>query len=110
MGKKKKLKIALDFDETYTEDRLLWDYFVESCQKRNHTVTFVTYRDSRFDNTDIEVAAEKLGIQIVFTAGKQKKHCFDANIWIDDSPETIVDFKTLGNMYDGCLINGDCNE
>lgn len=103
------LKIALDFDETYTEDPEMWDLFVYLCQQRNHIITFVTYRDSRYGNEDIKGAAEKLGIKIIFTAGKQKQHCYSADIWIDDSPETIVNFETLGDMYDGCLLNGDCN-
>tara|TARA_R110000868_G_scaffold20396_3_gene86378 strand:+ start:1002 stop:1331 length:330 start_codon:yes stop_codon:yes gene_type:complete len=104
------LKIALDFDETYTADPEMWDLFVYLSQQRNHNVTFVTYRDSRYENADIRTAAAKLGIEIVFTGGKQKQHCYDADIWIDDSPETIVNFETLGEMYDGCLANGDCNE
>lgn len=104
------MKIALDFDETYTEDPVLWSDFVIKAKERGHSVTFVTYRDSRWGNHDIEYEVECLGIPIVFTEGKQKKHIFNADVWIDDSPETIVDFVTLGEMYDGCLLQGDCDD
>lgn len=99
--------IALDFDETFTEDPTLWTAFVVKAKIRLHTVTFVTYRDSRWGNSDIEGEADCLGIDIVYTAGKQKQHCFKADVWIDDSPETIVGFEAMGNMYDGCLTNND---
>ena len=99
--------IALDFDETYTEDPDLWAAFVYKAKTRLHTVTFVTYRDSRYGNEDIKYEAECLGIDIVFTAGKQKQHCFNADIWIDDSPETVVSFHNLDRYYDGCIVKDD---
>lgn len=99
--------IALDFDETFTEDHSLWTSFVINAKNRGHKVTFVTYRDSRWGNYDIEYEAECLGLDIVYTAGKQKAHCFKADIWIDDSPETIPSHVNLGNYYDGCLVNND---
>ena len=104
----KKLKIALDFDDTYTADPVLWKLFVDSCIARGHDVKFVTYRDGRYGNHDIEYASECLGIPIIYCAGKQKQHCYDADIWIDDDPSTIVNFEMLGKMYDGCLVNNDC--
>lgn len=103
----KKLTIALDFDETYTADPLLFEIFINSAKKNGHEVTFVTYRPPYGDNSDIESAANHLDINIVFTSGKQKQHVFKADIWIDDSPETIVSAEKLGHMYDGCLMNND---
>jgi hypothetical protein len=100
--------IALDFDETYTADSVLWNFFITKAIDRGHTVTFVTFRDSRYGNHDIKHAAELLDIDIVFTAGKQKRHVFKADIWIDDMPELLPTFEELGNMYDGCLANNDC--
>ena len=101
------MKIALDFDETYTEDPDLWAAFVTKCKTRKHTVTFVTYRPYNGDNADIEYEAECLGIYIVYTAGKQKQHCFDADVWIDDSPETIVRYSKLAGMKLGCENSDD---
>ena len=101
--------IGLDYDETYTADPLLWDLFIINAIKRLHKVVFVTYRDERYkvDNEDIINSAHNLGIDIVFTGSKQKEHCFKADVWIDDSPETIPSAIKLGDMYDGCLIQND---
>ena len=106
------MKIALDFDDTYTEDPELWNSFISLAKKRGHSVAFVTYRDERFNaiNLDIRAVAENLGIEVVFTGGSQKATKFCANIWIDDNPVTIPSTKQLGDMYDGCLINNDMED
>ena len=103
------MKIAMDYDETFTVDPILWTEFITRCQERGHSVTFVTYRDSRWGNEDINTDAESLRVAVIFTAGKQKQHCFSADVWIDDSPETVVSFDNLGKFYDGCLVNNDCS-
>lgn len=103
----KQLNIALDYDETFTEAPVLFKAFVELFKTHGHKITFVTFRSNRGDNSDIEADANDLDIDIVFTCGRQKQHVFKADIWIDDSPETIVSAKKLGNMYDGCLANND---
>ena len=105
------MKIALDYDETFTEDPIFWDMVIAAARHRLHTVKFVTYRDERFDNDDILTDAAALGIEVVFTGGKQKEHiCPDIDVWIDDSPETIVNSKLLGDMYDSCLVQNDMLE
>lgn len=101
------MKIGLDYDETFTEDRELWTQFVRLAESRGHTVKFVTYRDDRWDNDDILNDAASLGIEVIFTAGRQKANFWDADVWIDDSPVTIPKAPDLGNMYDGCLVNND---
>lgn len=99
--------IALDYDETFTADPEALTAVVKAFQSCGHTVTFVTFRDGRWPNHDISADAQELGIDIVFTSGKQKQHVFQAGIWIDDEPRTIVRFEDLGNMYDGCLVSND---
>lgn len=99
--------IALDFDQTYTEYPELWNRFVCMCKDYGIPIKFVTYRDSRWGNHDIEWAAELLGLDIIYTAGKQKQRVVDAKIWIDDSCECIPDFMMLGKQYDYCLEKGD---
>lgn len=101
------MNIALDYDETYTAAPDMFRVLVGLMKQFGHTVTFVTYRDGRHPNHDISADAQELDIDIVFTAGKQKQHVFDADIWIDDNPSTIVSFIDLGSMYDGCLANND---
>lgn len=38
------MKIALDYDETFTADPELWKPFVAHCKARLHEVKFVTAR------------------------------------------------------------------
>lgn len=101
--------IALDYDETYSDAPMLFKPFVKLAKEQGHSVTFVTYRDGRYIeyNDDIEMDAFDLGIDVVYTGGKQKSHVFKADIWIDDSPITIPSAVELGDMYDGCLVNND---
>lgn len=83
------MKIALDYDETFTADPGLWIKFINDARERSHEVTFVTFRKEEWDNHDILADAEMLGIKIVFCGMKQKATKFNADIWIDDSPHYI---------------------
>lgn len=89
----KVLKIALDYDETFTADRSFLRNFVILSKISNHQIVFVTYRTNREydDNSDIESDALKCGINVIYSQGEPKRTVFDADIWIDDSPETIVE-------------------
>ena len=101
------MKISLDYDETFTASPVLFKAFVMIAKEHGHSVTFVTYRTPFVGNDDIEADANEMGIDIVFTSGIQKQHVFYADVWIDDSPETIVSAEKLSNMYDGFLANND---
>ena len=94
----KHLNIALDYDETFTANRSLWTQFVLLAKQSNCTVTFVTYRFESGKNKDILLDAETLGIDIVFSGGKQKSDVFKADIWIDDSPVTIPAYSEMLDM------------
>lgn len=104
---KRPLKIALDHDDTYTADPELWQAFVAHAKQRGHTIELVTFRFPDWDNTDIEANAIKLGIPIVYTSMRQKKHCYNADIWIDDSPELCASFEDLEMMANACRDKGD---
>lgn len=101
------MKIAVDYDDTFTRDKRLFAEFISNAIKRGHNVTFVTFRPPGPFNRDIEKAAELLGIDIVYTGGRQKQHCFEADIWIDDKPELIPSSNLLQAMYNGCVANKD---
>jgi len=90
------LIISIDYDDTYTADKSLFDGFIRQA-KDNHTVYFVTYRHARRKqgNTDIEETARSLGISIIYTAGRQKREAIQADIWIDDKPELIPTAESL---------------
>jgi len=104
------MKIALDYDETFTAAPVLWKQFISLCKEYGHDIKFVTYRDSRYSNDDICADAYDCGVEIVFTAGIQKEHVYNADIWIDDSPETIVSFEKLSLQYKGCILQDDLGE
>lgn len=110
------MKIALDYDETYTADPYLWDPFIRSAKYRGHSVTFVTFRygpDNAYredNNADIKSDAERLGIDIVFCNHHQKSHCFKADIWIDDMPILIPTYTELSQMKKGCEVSNDTGE
>ncbi len=88
------LIIALDFDDTYTADPVLWSEFVKNAQKRGHYMMVVTYRMESYGSADIEAALP--GVEIVMTGGKKKRQMLrdagypEPSIWIDDMPELIV--------------------
>lgn len=90
------MRIALDYDDTFTLDRPLWTRFVEDVLKnQGNSVTFVTFRGPDWSNYDIEEDAKRLGIDIVYTNGQHKMNVFKADVWIDDRPELIVPLDPL---------------
>jgi hypothetical protein len=101
------MRIALDYDETYTDAPELFKLLVQTALEHGHTIFFATYRCANGDNSDIESDAEMLGIKIFYTEGQQKQHVVHADVWIDDQPQTIVNAKMLGKMHHGCLVNND---
>lgn len=102
----KQLSIALDYNDTYTADPKLWNGFVRTAKKLGHSVTFVTHRQ-QWNKDDIEKDAARLGIEVVFTSGRQKATCFNADIWIDDLPVLIPPKIELQEMVAGCEVLGE---
>jgi len=88
------MNIALDFDDTYTRDPLMWDCFIDHCHERGHDIRIVTFRYENFVNTDLERAiGDKIPV-IYCNANKKRGHCasigFFPDVWIDDTPEFIT--------------------
>ena len=89
------MRIALDYDNTYTADPTLWRHFVYRCRERGHEVFIVTARDERFDRTPDLVDIEHY-FKVVWCRGVAKRWwcshfgpgAFD--VWIDDKPEAIL--------------------
>jgi hypothetical protein len=91
------MRIALDYDQTYTADPLFWDTFIKGCSIRGHDVRIVTVRDERHDRTAPLIELERR-VQIIYTRGVAKQwfctHFTDGwipEIWIDDSPRSILE-------------------
>jgi len=86
--------IAIDYDDTYTRDPLMWKEFILMARKRGHNVYCVTSRDGTYDS-EVQIDLEGIVEDIYFTNGKQKeKFMLDIGIcvqvWIDDCPLSIV--------------------
>ncbi|WP_172564666.1 hypothetical protein [Vibrio navarrensis] len=89
------MRIALDYDKTFTGDRALFSEFVMISKRRGHDIKFVTARYGERKNDDIERDAMQLGIDIVYTDGRKKKPLLSdmlwtPDIWVDDDPDSIV--------------------
>jgi len=74
--------IALDYDNTYTADPVLWCRFIDDAKSRGHTVVIVTMRYPREDIVNAPV-------DVVYTSRQAKAGFVKADIWIDDSPAWI---------------------
>ena len=93
------MKFGLDYDGTYTADRVLWKAFTRLARERGHEVSFVTFRredghrdseDAPKSNDDVLKSSERMGIPVIFSNGKPKRDCYAADVWIDDHPETVT--------------------
>lgn len=95
------LKIAVDYDETYTADPDLWYEFMSSARDRGHHVFICTYRDDRFDVDETLAFLDQDDFQIVYTRGVAKKWWCEqfgpgkVDIWIDDKPNRIYENSSL---------------
>lgn len=90
------MKIALDYDDTFTKDPIFWREFIDQVQLNDHEVMIVTYRDK-----DLPIDHE-LPIPVFYTgyfAKRQymKEQGIDIDVWIDDWPESILIGQ--GNPY-----------
>jgi len=86
------MKIALDWDGTVTRNHEFWREFVALAKKYGVDIRIVTLRYDR----QIDDEMRSFDIPIICTNQLQKReHCraieWHADIWIDDSPEFIVD-------------------
>jgi hypothetical protein len=89
------LKIALDYDQTFTADPGFWRTFVDMAFNAGHEVKIVTARNEEFDRTPDLIEIERT-VDVIYCRGIAKKwfltHFGDGfvpDIWIDDRPESI---------------------
>lgn len=85
--------IALDYDDTYTRDPLMWDQFIRLAIASGHTVICVTMRYEG-ESWDVRESIGKLCA--VYCTGRRAKLEYMTEIgripdvWIDDSPMFIT--------------------
>jgi len=96
------MRIALDFDDTYTRDPTLWNRFIISALARGHDIRIVTFRKSTMTDPALDI----MPIPVIYTEYQQKRQFTNnmnwiVDVWIDDSPEFIVSpLITLGPTND----------
>ena len=89
------MKIALDFDDTYTRAPSFWDKFITMAKDHAYDIRIVTFRKSTMTDPALDWIAVEKRIPIIFTEYIGKRaYCryigWEPDIWIDDSPEFIV--------------------
>lgn len=88
------MKIALDYDLTYTADPKLWNNFIDDATQKGHDVRIVTARNPILDKIDVGY------IPVIYCDGVAKRfvcHHFqnwDPDIWIDDKPQSVDNNST----------------
>lgn len=93
--------LAIDFDETWTQDPEAWEETVIFFKRRGHTVILVTNRpDHPLFREDVEVMAGPYVDALVFAGQHPKEKAakqrgYDVDVWIDDSPNTVVQGRKL---------------
>lgn len=90
------MKIALDYDNTYSLDSAFWLAIADYAIYCGHEVRIVTIRDERYDRTEPLIKVEKT-FDVIYTRGVAKRwYCehfgdgFVPDVWIDDTPESIL--------------------
>lgn len=87
--------ICLDYDGTYTEDPDLWDQFIVSALRADHTVICATmrYEDSEGDVVKRNLASKVSQIYFTDRLAKQaflERQGVFPDVWIDDSPKWLL--------------------
>lgn len=91
------MRIALDWDDTWTRDAALWATFVRLALRQGHDVRIVTFRrPSGVPDIERELQNFQLNLEIIATNHISKRAVcralgWEPHVWIDDMPELIVD-------------------
>jgi len=77
------MRIAIDYDGTYTRDPKMWDIFISNAKSHGHEIICVTMR---YPHEEINMPCN-----IIYTSREAKaRHTMMKNIefdvWIDDNP------------------------
>lgn len=91
--------IALDYDDTYTHDPVLWDAFIANAKARGHEVICVTMRYAKEGMPVVKALSSKVDA-IVFTGRTAKARSVHSlgyypNVWIEDNPNLILQDATF---------------
>ena len=101
------MNLALDYDNTYTRDKFLWNGFIKLAKNFKHNVYCVTMR-SPAEGDEVRNDLGAMVDQIIFTSRKAKKEaCYKLGIhidvWIDDMPLFIIKDAPPDANYDATI-------
>lgn len=91
------MKIALDWDDTFTRDPKFWAAFAYQAKLKGHEVRIVTFRpEAGVPEIEHTLRHLHIFIPVIATNYIQKRSACNAlgwlpDVWIDDSPEFIVE-------------------
>lgn len=95
------MKIALDYDDTYTLCPNLWDDFIDLCLRQGFDIRIVTHRHEKFDR----VPSLYYNIPVIYTNGVAKAwwchhyEDFDPDVWIDDKPKSVIENSSASKEW-----------
>lgn len=79
------MKIALDYDNTFSAAPALWTAFMIMAASHGHEVKIVT---SRHPGTPVPLPTHA-GFEIIYCSFTAKRKHYAADIWIDDDPAHV---------------------
>ena len=88
--------LSIDYDDTYTKDPLLWNWFIGTALERGHTVYCVSFRHETEMEEPRQTVGRLIGSANCFGTGGLGKQVFmdqkriPVEVWIDDTPDSIV--------------------
>jgi hypothetical protein len=93
------MNIAIDYDETYTLDPVVWSKIINILLESKHNVYCVTKRYEAIAD-DIK---DTLNIPIIFATKSKleavQSHDVKIDVWIDDRPHSIMPYKALAQTH-----------
>ncbi len=101
----RKMKISIDYDDTYTRDPAFWDNFARAALAKGHKVYCVSARGTQHMDEPKRSIGQIIGPDNCFGTGLRPKrhfmwhvHGIYIDVWIDDQPEMIVD-QEIDGLY-----------
>lgn len=90
----RKIRIGVDFDDTFTADRVLWRDFMRRASARGHKIVCVSCRpDDEENRAEMSVQLPAF-VPLFLTSGAPKEwfmreQGLPVDVWIDDYPDCI---------------------
>lgn len=86
------MRIALDWDDTYTADPDLWEQFIELAKARGHKVVICSCRTPEWEERDPMVTPSNTSVFLTSYGPKREymeRMGLPVDVWIDDWPESV---------------------